>query len=391
MLENGLPPLRLAQEPLWGHGEDGAVFPSGRVGGPWIGLKSDLDRLGQHWQVWTGWYDELLAGLPPSPARSEAWEAAFTDVPGPLPWDDGPEAVNLAIKARLDALQADESSSEVPEQSPAPIRVEERDGRIARVRDDDSPLRTAERDFDAWREPIIDHIEELTSGDFREGTNHSRARDRLVALGDLLPGAITEVKDRQFRIGYEIERLDGLIAAYRSGGDDMPELNAASLEELDKLRIALRMGIDKLERWVEFSRKAADDPRREGDANRETIGETLDEVAADMERQPKYFDPELPASFRFLSEAVKDPIGATKTIIYGAVKSVENLFIFLGRRALGLGAKTADAAEKHISKAVAASLFIGLSGAALKLSGALPQGWAWLKPLLDALTKSAGG
>jgi hypothetical protein len=111
-LVGGVPPERLARAPLWGGSEEGVVFPSARVGGPWIGLQRDLPRLGKHWQVWIDWYDEVLAGSPPSPRRSEAWEAAFTDVhdpsypwEGPLPWDDGPEVVNLAIKARLDALQ----------------------------------------------------------------------------------------------------------------------------------------------------------------------------------------------------------------------------------------------------------------------------------------------
>lgn len=393
-LRHGVLPEQLAWEPLWqlwNLREHGAAFPSGRTGVPWMPLQSSLLRLGQHWQVWIDWYEEVLAGSPPSPARSEEWEAAFTDVPGPLPWDDGPEAVNLAIKARLDTLYATEAFSAVPDQSPAPVRVEEREGKVARVRDRDSPLRTAERDFNAWREPVTEHIEELSSGDFREGTNHSRARDRLVALGSLLPGDIAEVKDRQFRIGYEIERFEGLIVAYRSGGDDMPVLNAASLEDLDRLRIALKMGIDKLERWVEFRRQAADDPRREGDTNTHDVGEALDEMAAEMEQQPKYFDPELPATFRFLAEAVKDRVGATKTIVYGAVKSAENLVSFLGQKALGIGHNVATAVEQNISKAVATSLLLGLGGAALKLSGALPQAWAWLKPLLDALAKSVGG
>ena len=69
---------------------------------------------------------------------------------------------------------------------------------------------------------------------------------------------------------------------------------------------------------MEFRRQAADDPRREGDTNTHDVGEALDEMAAEMEQQPKYFDPELPATFRFLAEAVKDRVGATKTIVYGA-------------------------------------------------------------------------
>lgn len=419
-LTDGVSPDQVARDFLWKAG-DGVVFPSGfpprdKMAQRWSDLRGHLVQLGKHWQVWIDWYNDVL--IPPMPSRGEAWEAAFTNVQHPsypwktsLPWGDGPEKVNLAIKARLDSLQAAARISgestltadasvvppqvpqpiTFPDQTPAPVRVEERNGKIARIHDRDSPLRAAERDFNAWREPVIDHIEELTSGDFRDGTNHSRARDRLVALGDLLPGDIAEVKEQQFRIGYEIERFEGLIAAYRSGGDDMPVLTAASLEDLDRLRIALKMGVDKLERWAEFRRAATDDPRREGDAKPETVSEALDHMAEKMEGQPKYFDPALPASFRFLAEAAKDKIGATKTVVYGAVKSAENLISFLGQRALGIGKNAIEGVEKHISKAAATTLLIGLGGAALKLSSALPQSWAWLKPLLEALSKVGGG
>ena len=93
-----------------------------------------------------------------------------------------------------------------------------------------------------------------------------------------------------------------------------------------------------------------------------------------MERKPKYFDPQLPATFRFLAEAVKDRRGATKAIVYGAVKSLENLFSFLGQRSMDLGKKTGDALEQHISKAVAAALITGFGTLALRLSCALRMG-----------------
>ncbi len=282
-------------------------------------------------------------------------------------------------------------SPAVPDQSPAPVLIEERDGKIARVSDRYSPLSATEQDFNGWREPILDHVQQLLSGDFRHGTNHSHARDRLVAFGELLPGNIAEVKERQFRIGYEIERFGGLLVAYRSDADDMPALNAAALEDLDRLRIALVMGIDKLERWVEFRRAAADDPMQEGNANSAVISEALNNMAVEMDRLPKYFDPELPETFRFLAEANKDPFGATKSVVYGGVRSAENVLIFLAQRALGIAKSAIGGVEEHISKAVAVSLIAGLSGAALKISGALPVGWAWLKPLLDALQIASGG
>jgi hypothetical protein len=275
-------------------------------------------------------------------------------------------------------------------QSPAPVRVEERNGRIARVSDRDSALTVAERDFNAWREPVLEHIHELSSSDFRQGTNHGRVRDRLVALCKLLPGSIAEVKERQFRIGYEIERLGGLVSAYRSASDDMPALNAAVSEDLHRLHVALVMGIDKLERWAEFRRSAAEDPRGEGDASPAAISEALDEMATAMEQAPKYFEPKVPETFRFMAEAIRDPMGATKTVVYGGMRSAENVISFLGQRALGIGRNAVEAVGQHISKAVAISLITGFSAAALKISGELPAGWAWLKPLLEALSKAGG-
>jgi hypothetical protein len=129
------------------------------------------------------------------------------------------------------------------------------------------------------------------------------------------------------------------MAAYRSGGEDMPILNAAQLEDLDHLRITLWMGIDKLERWLEFRKQANEISAGEADADRAAVGDALDEMANFMERS-SYFDPELPASFRFLAEAARDRLGATRTVVYGAVKSAENLVSFLGQRALGIVMKS---------------------------------------------------
>jgi hypothetical protein len=290
----------------------------------------------------------------------------------------------------VDTADATQTIPTVPDQSPAPIRVEERDGRISRISDRDSQLGAAERDFNDWREPVFDHIQEMLSGDFRPGTNHGRARDRLVALATFLAASITEMKERQFRIGYEIERLGGLVSAYRSGGDDMPTLSADVLEDLDRLRIALVMGISKLERWAEFHRAASLDLSRDGDADPVLVGNGLADMAVEMERQPTYFDPELPQTFRFLVEATRDPGGATKTVVYGGVKSAENVMGFLGRKALGIGVNAAGAVERHISKAVATALVVGLGDAALRVSGALPTEWAWLQPLLT-LVRGGGG
>lgn len=86
-----------------------------------------LLALGTHWQVWLEWYETLVLGEP-FRVKTEAWYAAFTDVPSELPWDDGPEVVNTEIARRLAALRLDP----VPvEGIPSPIAINIRsDGRI---------------------------------------------------------------------------------------------------------------------------------------------------------------------------------------------------------------------------------------------------------------------
>jgi hypothetical protein len=162
----------------------------------------------------------------------------------------------------------------------------------------------------------------------------------------------------------------------------MPAINAAVLGDINQLYIALRMGTDKLERWAEFRRQAIDDPKHSGDAESNKVAEILDEMATNMEQRPKYFDPQVPESLRFVSEAIKDPMSATKIIIYGAVESIQNVIKFLARRALGIAVKVADAVEK---RAVAASVTIFFATVALRLLPALAERWPWLAPVVEAL------
>jgi hypothetical protein len=95
-------PERLARLPLW---REKLIGTPATIHAAWQGLAGQLLKLGEHWHVWIAWYHGVALGSPPMPEQSEAWEASFTDVPGPLPWDDGPEAVNNEIAKRLQDLQ----------------------------------------------------------------------------------------------------------------------------------------------------------------------------------------------------------------------------------------------------------------------------------------------
>jgi hypothetical protein len=90
-------PEQLAAARLWS-----VLLP--RNGGGWQILAQELQSAGNHWSVWVDWYDSVVAGAP-NTSLVAAEDAAFTDVPGLLPWDQGAEAVNTEIALRLEALR----------------------------------------------------------------------------------------------------------------------------------------------------------------------------------------------------------------------------------------------------------------------------------------------
>lgn len=87
--------VELARDPLW------PGLPPPRIGGMWQGLVQQLSTQAAHWSVWIDWYDDVVSGA----AHDEAEDAAFTDIPDELPWDDGAEAVNTEIARRLRMLR----------------------------------------------------------------------------------------------------------------------------------------------------------------------------------------------------------------------------------------------------------------------------------------------
>jgi len=137
----GLEDGRLTPEQL-GHA---ALWPTGAANGPpeiddaWTEMSTQLRMLGNHWRVWIDWYEEVSAGSPPAPRRSEEWEMAFTDVAKPLPWDDSAAAVNTEISARLAKLT---EGSAVPTPPTAQAQTEPAKGERRRTKSSRSPPRT---------------------------------------------------------------------------------------------------------------------------------------------------------------------------------------------------------------------------------------------------------
>ncbi|RAI44433.1 hypothetical protein CH341_09180 [Rhodoplanes roseus] len=69
--------------------------------------------MGGSWAVWLDWYAEIYTGV----KHDEAWDACFVDLDpdDPLPWDDGPKAVNERIAARLAKLKERQQEGPEPE------------------------------------------------------------------------------------------------------------------------------------------------------------------------------------------------------------------------------------------------------------------------------------
>ena len=133
--------VQLATAPLWPTPAPPHILKA------WRQLVPQLRGRGNHWSVWIDWYDGVLAGTSHL-ANSEAMDASYTDISSGLPWESGPEAVNIEIGRRLAELSR---ASEIPDQSPAPVRVEERHGKVSKASDRDSALSASERDFKAAR------------------------------------------------------------------------------------------------------------------------------------------------------------------------------------------------------------------------------------------------
>lgn len=192
----GLTSKQIARAPLW---LDRPPWPNVQ----WGKLTAELRRLGTHWVVWIDWYQYVWNGSPPAAGWSEAREMAFVDLPEPLPWDDGPKAVNTEIGARLMRISA---------KAPAP-------GTLIH---ESAPSEEIEPDPDVQRE-IFDHATGTEADSRRQASSIPNQRPAAVepiwkngALTLPKRSAKTDITRRQFAAA-----LKGLGAELRSFADDI--------------------------------------------------------------------------------------------------------------------------------------------------------------------------
>jgi hypothetical protein len=362
-----------------------ALLPDTMDGKPTsaFGRRIDIQLLGLPESFWRRDPNEVVADINRvvrgEPIRPHA------EPPGPIPAGTAKGGQRESF-----LLQLDIAASAIPDQVVAPIRVEERDGRISLSHNRDAVLLVEDRDFEHWRVPVVAHIREELRKDFAHGTNHVRVRERLSALLDLVNLPLPEVKDRQFELGYSIQRFRALVAVYQTTEGDMPALPADTLADLELLSGTLELGLSKLELWELFNAQAASVPRGTIIDSVGELGQALDTIVREMESAPSYFDPEVPRTFMFVTEGVRDPVGASKAIIFGAVRSLENLLIGASRRLVRSLRNAADNIETVIASKATIVIAGVLVAGGTSLLGLVPGAGAWLKPVLDLAKQLLG-
>jgi len=90
----------------------------------------------------------------------------------------------------------------------------------------------------------------------KEGTNHQGLRERLLALASNLGSDAESVKEREFQIGYDLERLNVLLGLYSAKSDDLPAIGANVLAELSLLSKRCGDGLSHLSEWAQFMEEA---------------------------------------------------------------------------------------------------------------------------------------
>jgi hypothetical protein len=79
-------------------------------------MRRDLLTAGQDWDVWVIWYEDRLAGR----VRGKERELAYVLIDYKQ-WEQGPAAINAAIKRRIEALERSNAALPEPAQEPGPV------------------------------------------------------------------------------------------------------------------------------------------------------------------------------------------------------------------------------------------------------------------------------
>ncbi|HEV7881577.1 hypothetical protein [Bradyrhizobium sp.] len=210
----------------------------------WQRLVVELHALGGHWRVWTDWYQNISLRAP-RPDITEAEDAAFTDIPGALPWNKGAEVVNTEIALRLAKL-LESSAFEPPILAPKLDFEVQKTSTIARLAEVASP------------QPSITDKGQLTAGpnqpfdvpivDDDLSTLPVRQRNLVkVILGDLPENVPRHLKSSLHSYDEELKARGAqpILGLLKDDADIIAAAVSASHAEDEWLEPGMRKALDR--------------------------------------------------------------------------------------------------------------------------------------------------
>lgn len=359
----------IMDESLWladvrGNQKYKANFPA------WARTKFDKiaqnnDALYQRWHLYVEWYRSLLPNSTTSQVKSlfdkeksfriyhmpiDFWgrdsDAVLRDLKSIIGESSGNASSKLVdhpvphdeprFPDRRFLDHVEEASRTLPRQKIAPINIKAVNERVIASGFEHSLDDGKERDIQRWYAPLLAHVQNELKSNFRQGTNHSHIRERLITLRDVLKLPMHIIEEKQFELGYATRRFRRILNVYQNNQSDMPVLSQNIWEDLDELCNSLEIGLSKFVPWRRFVIEIEGVPPDPTLPLGSEIAKRMEPIIDVMEQEPKYFDPEIPRTFRFLSEAAKDPDGVGRLAIYGLIRSAENLMIGTSNLFLGM-------------------------------------------------------
>ncbi|NKM55859.1 hypothetical protein GFL21_15210 [Rhizobium anhuiense] len=201
---------------------------------------------------------------------------------------------------------------------------------------------------------------------------HSNLHD----MQDVVRLGIQNIACEELRLGFE------------------PELPTALAALIKGHTTAIGLYVAQFPEWQQFADNAARVELNPDDIRQ--LRNTAYDLVAELEEDDRV-DIEVPASIKFLADAVKDPAHASKRTSFALLRSLENLIAKIFRYAADLVSETAGEIKKTVSKTVAGVVgrFVGivLAGAmaVLPVYGKFAD-TAWMKsaaPLVQSLLSNS--
>jgi hypothetical protein len=234
--------------------------------------------------------------------------------------------------------------------------------------------------------------------------NVSRARSTLIESGQKI---IEELRrsncDRRFledviAVQRQLESAEDIIqlgilnlACEEQRKEFEPELPSSLAGSLRAHCSNIAMYVAQFPEWLRYTENATEVELSAADIRYSQ--EVAEAIATQFEAIPAKVDPEVPRTLRAISEAVANPVTATRRVSFALVRTLENLFIrvfsYAGKFTDEIAAQSLTKAANIGSSAIAISFGTLILGYATNLAAVFEKvpGMAWLKSAVEIFGK----